>query len=370
MHSGTDSPPIRLLLIEDEQTSAASMAYMLRKRDVDVTLVDNAAEAIARFSPADFDAVITDIRLPGELAGTDVLGHVRQLDPDFPVILITGFDDINSAIRAIRLRASDYILKPVDEIDDILIPLRHAVAQARLTADNRHLQDKLRQLTTATTQREERERRRLACDLHDALGQSLVGSSLALQAGLRQGGERLNEAATQSVALITQMIKQVRTMSFELSPPSLYDLGLDVAIKEYVDQMTAPDAPAVAIRCSEDAALPPEPLRILLYRAIRELIHNAVKHAQASQIIVAITRHPHAWAATVSDDGVGFDATAVEQNLSRAGGLGLFSIRERLAEHGGALTLSSPAVGGAMIELRVPLIADPHVTPSRHAVGA
>jgi signal transduction histidine kinase len=354
MHNGTEHPPIRLLLIEDEQTSAASMAYMLRKRAVDVTLVERATEAIELFNPADFDAVITDIRLPGELAGTDVLDHVRQVDPDFPVILITGFDDINSAIRAVQQRASDYILKPVDEIDNILIPLQKAVAHARLAAENRHLQSKLRQLAAETIMTEESERRRIACDLHDTLGQSLVASSFALQGGLKHGGDRLIEAATQSASSIVTMIEQVRTMTFELSSTALYDLGLGVAVKEYADQTTGPDGPAIKVCCDEAAPQPPEAVRVILYRSIRELIHNAVKHADASLITVTLTSTEEEWRVEVADDGVGFDATAVEQNLSRSGGLGLFSIRERLGQLGGTMQLDSEAAAGSRIHLHVP----------------
>jgi signal transduction histidine kinase len=351
----TSESPIRLLLVEDERTSAESMTYMLRKREIEVTHVEDASAAIRLFSCDDFDIVLADIRLPGELTGADILDHVRDLDADFPVILVTGYDDIQSAIRAIQRRASDYILKPVDKVDDIAIPVRKAVNAARLAAENRRLYGKLRQLASETIMTEERERRRIARDLHDSLGQSLFAISLALQTGLKVGGTRMTEEATRSYELATESITQIREMTFELSPPSLYDIGLEAAVTEYAARTTTPDGPAIEVCCETVNEMPPEAVRILLYRSIRELIHNAIKHAQASRITVTIKHLDHQLQTEVSDNGIGFDTAAVEQHLSQSGGLGLFSIRERIGELGGKMELFSSETGGAVIRLRVPI---------------
>ena len=95
------------------------------------------------FKAGSFDVIVADIRLKGR-SGVDLLGDVRKEDPDFPFILLTGFDSLESAIQAVRLGAQDYILKPLDGIDDLLGPVEKAVCQHRILLRNRALERELR----------------------------------------------------------------------------------------------------------------------------------------------------------------------------------------------------------------------------------
>ena len=122
---------LRVLLVEDDQESGASMELMLNRRGVCVTLLSSGEEAVKQFSMKDFDAVVSDIRLLG-MSGVEVLRRIRTLDRFFPVILLTGYDSIESAIAALQEGAQDYILKPLDNIDQLLKPLQNAVTNYRL----------------------------------------------------------------------------------------------------------------------------------------------------------------------------------------------------------------------------------------------
>ena len=143
MNNHISDPPIRALLVEDDHESAEAVRVMLERREVSTSVFHNAEEAFPKFSAESFDIVITDIRLP-EMSGVDLLRRIREKYPDFPVILLTGYDSLNSAIEAVRLGAQDYILKPLDSIDEILTPVQKAVHAHRLLLRNRLLEKKLR----------------------------------------------------------------------------------------------------------------------------------------------------------------------------------------------------------------------------------
>jgi DNA-binding NtrC family response regulator len=99
---------IRLLLVEDDRESGDAVKLMPGKHDVDVTLLHDAESAIELFDAEAFDAVVSDIRLPG-MSGVELLARIKETHEEFPVILLTGYDSLDSAIQAVRLNAADYI---------------------------------------------------------------------------------------------------------------------------------------------------------------------------------------------------------------------------------------------------------------------
>jgi two-component system, NarL family, sensor histidine kinase UhpB len=134
---------IRILLVEDDADSGPAMKTLLEKRKCMATLAPNAEQALAVFKPDSFDVIVTDIRLPGK-SGIELLEYVRQTEADFPVILLTGYDSLDSAIQAVRLGAQDYILKPLDNIEDVVVPARNAVRNHRMMLRNRILERNLK----------------------------------------------------------------------------------------------------------------------------------------------------------------------------------------------------------------------------------
>jgi len=136
--------PIRMLLVEDDNESSLLVQNMLTRRGITVCPVPDAASALERLARESFDIVVSDVRLGPAMSGVDLLRRVRDRDRDLPVILITGFDSLNSAIEAVRLGAQDYILKPFNQIEDLLLPVRKAVRTHRLEIQNRLLQQNLK----------------------------------------------------------------------------------------------------------------------------------------------------------------------------------------------------------------------------------
>jgi PAS domain S-box-containing protein len=135
--------PIRILLVEDDPESGMALSLMLGKRGVGCAVVSTGTQGLDEFRSGAYDVVVTDIRLPG-LNGVDLLRAIRSESAEFPVILLTGFDSLDSAIQSIRLGAQDYILKPLGAIEDLLLPVQNAVRTHRVLLRNKALEGELR----------------------------------------------------------------------------------------------------------------------------------------------------------------------------------------------------------------------------------
>ncbi|MFO0751420.1 MAG: histidine kinase [Myxococcota bacterium] len=212
--------------------------------------------------------------------------------------------------------------------------------RARLTAD-------LRRLASELIDAEDKERRRFARDLHDSIGQSLPALKLELETFAATRAEPGIAAVASRLGAIHQ---QVRTLTFELYPAMLDDLGL-LATLEHYGRKLGDEGLAVAV-AEVGQRRPLSPQRtIFVFRAARELLRNVVKHAGASEAMISLSWQPGVLRLVVADNGRGFDATTPW----RGGGLGLFDLRERVAHLGGQLRIDSTPRAGTEVLVDVPL---------------
>lgn len=212
----------------------------------------------------------------------------------------------------------------------------------------------LRRLASELCLAEARERREIASDLHDHLGQGLAyvrGRLRQLQGDAVFGGH--DPAIDELLRLIDQAIRYTRSLTFELSPPVLYELGLGPALEWLGEQVQAKHGLPVAVRdrCRRDL---PDDLRVLYFKSARELLANVVKHAGASRARVELDCSGGLLELVVSDDGRGLDpeaALAARQDHR----FGLFSLEERVRQLGGRLDLARRPEGGTRVCLQAPL---------------
>jgi PAS domain S-box-containing protein len=213
-------------------------------------------------------------------------------------------------------------------------------------------QEQLRLLTSELLLAEERERRRIAMDLHDNIGQMLALTRIKL--GVLRNSLAGNVHADDVgaiVELIDQSIGYTKSLSFELSPPLLYDIGIEATIEWLAEQMQKQHY--ILFYCENDGS--PKPLKrdvsILLFQTVRELFMNIVKHSQAHQVNVGISREDDDIKIVVEDDGIGFDASKIDTDLT----FGFFSIRERLKYLGGSLSIDTGPGRGTRVTVTSPL---------------
>ncbi|MFZ2629998.1 MAG: AAA family ATPase [Desulfosalsimonadaceae bacterium] len=222
-------------------------------------------------------------------------------------------------------------------------------------ADALRYQAQLRSLSSEVSLAEERERRRIASDLHDRIGHALANASMKLR--LVKDSVSSNDVSKHIDAihlLIDQSIQDTQTLTFELSPPILYDLGLEAALDWLTEQTQHQHD--IQVDFIDDMTPKPidESLRILLFQATRELLHNVVKHARATKVSVGISRENTFVRIVIEDNGVGFEATKKETGVKK-GGFGLFSIQERLKHQGGSLEITPGPHTGSRVTIVSPM---------------
>jgi PAS domain S-box-containing protein len=217
-------------------------------------------------------------------------------------------------------------------------------------------QKQLRSLASDLSLAEERERRRIATMLHDHIGQILAISKIKLGALLQSAVKDDNLEQIKEVREhVEQAIKYTRSLTFELSPPILYDLGLESALEWLTEQIKEQHG----INCEFETDNNPKPvsdeIRIVLFSAARELLMNVAKHALAQTAKVTIRRVNENIVVHVADNGSGFTVSKMNFYLDENKGFGLFSIRERLRHLSGQMDVRSAKGRGTRVILTAPL---------------
>jgi signal transduction histidine kinase len=144
-------------------------------------------------------------------------------------------------------------------------------------------------------------------------------------------------------------------LTFELSPPVLYELGFEAAMEWLVRQMREQHGLSTEFRGDGQTKPLEDNVRVLLFQAVRELLVNVAKHAQARNVTVSTQMAGDEIRVDVEDDGVGFDVSQAGSHDYKTGGFGLFSIRERLGHIGGYLNVESKPGVGTRITLVAPI---------------
>jgi PAS domain S-box-containing protein len=222
--------------------------------------------------------------------------------------------------------------------------------------DIRTYQEQLQSLASELSLTEERERRRLGTDLHDHIGQALAISKIKL--GVLQKSITVDQQAkslSEVRELIDQMIQDTRSLTFELSLPVLYELGFEAAVDWFARQVRSQHGLQVDVQKDMLPIPMDDEIKVLLFRSVRELMLNIVKHAQAHNAQVTIRRENDEVSIAVEDDGVGIRDQRQDSKLKSNGGFGLFSIRERLRYLGGQVQVEPGRARGTRITLVVPL---------------
>jgi PAS domain S-box-containing protein len=221
-------------------------------------------------------------------------------------------------------------------------------------------QAKLKSLASQLSLTEERERHRLATDLHDQISQSLVISKIKLdQLRRSSGSDELDEPLDDISNCLGRVIDDTRALTFDLSYPILYELGFEAAVCEWLIEQIQ-EKHRIKTEFKDDGLVKPldDDICVLLFRNVRELLINVVKHAQASKVRVSIRKVNDNVQVSVEDDGIGFDPHEVTKKATKRAEFGLFSIRERLEQLGGIIVIESEPGSGSKITMKAPLKYD------------
>ena len=380
----------RVLLVEDNPGQQHRLLALLEEAGFAATGCTTAAEALRQVSQADFGVVILDLQLP-DLHATAFLAQLQASHTRVQVIIKspstklknpmhTGYGSCDSAKEALNLGAFACVEKGCDpsqliwhvqrayrnHLDRYAAGLETAVAErtaalARTNTKVRHeiaerkqTQEALQLLSHQLLVTQEQERRHIARELHDEIGQALTALKMDLQKAQQQP---LPIAASleDSLLLVNGILHQVRSLSLTLRPSLLDDLGLVAALRWYIDQqvqrtgigmqlVTAPLTP----RFSTD-------VETVCFRITQEALTNVVRHAQAQQVQIELQHEASILQLRIRDDGVGFDVGAARERAVHGTSMGLLGMQERVQLAGGQLAIASTPHRGTEICARFPL---------------
>jgi PAS domain S-box-containing protein len=213
-------------------------------------------------------------------------------------------------------------------------------------------QSRLRSLSSELALAEQRERRRIASELHDRIGQSLAMARIKL-GGIRR--DDFDAVLDEVRGLLDQSIQDTRTLTFELSPPILHELGLEPALEWLLERFAARHSFSTSFHGDGLPVELPGDVLGLVFQSVQELLVNVAKHARARTVDITLDRRDDVLRLEVADDGIGATPARAPRTGRSPGGFGLFSIRERLEHLGGSFTIDSQPGKGTRAQLRVPL---------------
>lgn len=378
---------MKTLIVDDNSDDRTMLRRVLEAHGHDVVEAVNGQEGLRTASDHSLDLIISDVLMP-VMDGFQFLRNLRGLS-SIPFVFYSAIYDGNRDKQlAASLGADGYLVKPKDPVELMeeigRIVGERSITSSRLLEDDAEylkrygqvvaskLEEKVRELEETLAERkrveqslldrqkrlsevtvelslaEERERRRIATELHDTIGQDLALARIKLGT-IAKSHLRDEEAAIIDTTreMLGGMIQRVRHLTHMISPPILESGGLEAALKWLGRQMETDYGLRVAF--ADDMGEKPltEEIRSVLYYAVRELLINVVKHAGTGSARVTVGREGARIVIKVEDDGAGFDPDAIEESLTREqGGFGLFNVRRRIIHLGGTFEVeSSPGAG-------------------------
>ena len=226
---------------------------------------------------------------------------------------------------------------------------------AERTGDLEKSRGELRSLAIALSLVEEKERRRLATELHDEIGQNLAFATITLgDFSCKRPSARCAESITEIRALLKLTIQEVRSLTFQISPPLLHEVGLEAAVDWLAEEFENKYRLRIVVDNDDNSSQKlNEELSSTLYHVVRELLVNVVKHAQAKNVSITLRRDSNHMKIVVADSGCGFDVLLPGRNKEKVDGFGLFNIRQRIQHMGGSLDVVSEIGHGTQVKIKV-----------------
>lgn len=354
--------PLGVLIVEDNPDD---LKLLLRALDragyaAEFACVRTAEEMARALAARRWDIVLSDYTLP-DYSGLMALHQVREFDADLPFIIVSGNIGEDVAVATMKAGAHDYLIK--GRLARLGAAIEREVKEAE-TRRARHRADRelrdarlrLQALSNRMLQIQEAERRHLARELHDEIGQSLTAIKLALDALRRRlDGHAAQPLAAETAGIAAQLIDQVRRLSLDLRPPQLDDLGLAAALNWLVTRHRQAGGPLIVLDAPPQLPRFDPRIETTAFRVAQEALTNALRHAAATEIRLVLAARPEALRLGVRDNGRGFDLPAAQARALQGASLGLIGMHERVTLGGGSLDILTRPGAGTEVRAAFPL---------------
>lgn len=220
----------------------------------------------------------------------------------------------------------------------------------------REAHERLKALSQQLMEVQENERRRIATDLHDEVGQALTVVKMNLQTM-----QRLSDTSAIAIPLkdssnvIDQTLQHVRNLSLDLRPSLLDDLGLVPAVRWYLGRQAERTGWNIDVQADESLPPLPQPVAIACFRVLQEAVTNIMRHSKATSVSVSLRLDEGDLLLVVGDNGVGFDVREALSNAARGQSMGLLGMQERIRFLNGSISIESASGHGSEVRVRIPL---------------
>lgn len=328
---------LNILLVDDQPTKLMAYEAVLGELGENLIEAHSGMEALEQLLKNDVALVLMDVCMPG-MDGFETAEMIHQ-HPRFentPIVFVSGICVTEmDRLKGYRCGAVDYV--PVPAPPELLR------AKVKTLVDLHRKTRQLEVLNAKMTLLQEEERRRIARDLHDSIGQLLAAISMNHSA-VQSESERLSARAAQclqeNVGMVEEVSKQIRTISYLLHPPLLEEAGLEPALRCFVDGFAKRSDIAVSLQISPNLGRLPQEAEICIFRVVQECLTNVHRHSGSRTAAVRVTREKTYVRVEVEDAGKGIPFAA-----SRLAGVGVLGMRERLRNLGGTLDIRSSNEG-------------------------
>jgi signal transduction histidine kinase len=348
---------VNILMVDDQPAKLLSYEAILNELGENLIKADSGRAALDHLLKTDVAVVLLDVSMP-DLDGFELADLIHQ-HPRFQktaIIFISGVHLTDpDRLRGYASGAVDYISVPI--IPELLRARVSVFAELhRKTRQLESLNNELRRLSSRLIMSQDEERRRIARELHDGLGQEL--SAAKMMSDQISIGTHLPEPTQQKVAelsgLISSAIQQVRSLSHLLHPPLLDEVGLHFALRSYLDGLTKRSGVETHIEFQppEFPRFTPE-LETAIFRIIQEALTNVFRHSGAHKAWVTIVKDNDQLIALVRDDGKGISED-IERFQSASIGIGIAGMIQRVKEFGGELKIRN-SHPGTTVEVAIPI---------------
>ena len=347
---------VNILMVDDQPAKLLSYEVILNELGENLIKANSGREALEYLLKEDVAVVLMDVSMP-EIDGFELADMIRQ-HPRFQktaIIFISGvhLTDLDR-LKGYERGAVDYISVPVNP--ELLRAKVSGFADLhRKTHQLEALNRELRTLSSNLIATQDDERRRIARELHDSLGQELSAAKMMTDkiVMLNRSSESKNEAVEIS-NLIDHAIQQVRSISYLLHPPLLDEIGLQSALQFYLEGFTKRSGIEIQLETQPTnfPRLAPE-METAIFRIVQEAVTNVFRHSGAREAWVTLMKDDSQVVGTVRDNGKGITEGVVEGRPDRIG-VGIGGMRQRVKEFGGDLRIGN-ANPGTFVEVTVPI---------------
>ena len=366
----------KILVVDDNPVVLLGISESLRLEGCHVLEAQSAQGGIELARQHAPDLILLDVVLP-DLSGVEVCRRIKE-DPElkslFVVLLSSSEISADSKVAGLEAGADGYIARPIETREllarvQALLRIQQAEAALRRAHDEleQRVQERtvelaqansaLRRMSLQLVEVQEQERRALARELHDELGQVLTGLKMVVDRTLAEATGPVRSRLNEALELINNLVGRVRSMSLELRPQMLDDLGLLVALDWHFKRFTQQTNIRVNFRRGEMPSRLPAMLETAIFRIAQEALTNVARHGRVTEVTVRLWVDSERTGLQVEDNGAGFDADAA---LASRSSTGLSGMKERAELLGGEFVLESTPGKGTRLTVELPL-AEPGV---------